>query len=91
MTMLTCLGKNAQHLQEQLAANLPTDQRQRILDNLSNPHMALDYAAKYLAFLGSYRDYGDNHAAVAVRLQSWAEQLGHTTEYGRRIEVYRET
>jgi hypothetical protein len=77
-------------LQEQIAASLCADERQRILDYLSDPQIALDYAAKYLTFLGSYRDYGDNYALWLSDYNRGLSSWDTTSEYGRRIEVYEE-
>lgn len=77
-------------LHTQIAANLSEDERQGILDNLADPQMSLEYTAKYLNFLAGYRDYGDDHALLMSDYNRGLSDWDTTTEYGRRIDVYRE-
>jgi hypothetical protein len=76
-------------LNEQIAESLPSEERQRILDNLSNPQMSLEYSAKFLSFLGEYRNYGDDYALWLSDYNRGLSSWDTTTEYGRRIDLYR--
>jgi hypothetical protein len=78
-------------LHEQIAASLSADERKHILDNLTDPKTALEYAAKYLVFLGSYRDYGDNYALWLSDYNRGLSSWDTTTEYGQRIDAYGES
>jgi len=51
--------------------------------------MSLEYAAKYLNFLAGYRDYGDDYALWLSDYNRGLSNWDTTTEYGRRIDVYR--
>jgi RHS repeat-associated protein len=76
-------------LHEQIAESLHSEERQRILDNLSDPRMSLEYSAKYLGFLGEYRNYGDDYALWLSDYNRGLSSWDTTTEYGRRIDLYR--
>jgi hypothetical protein len=77
-------------LHAQIATDLSQDERQSILDNLSDPQMALEYTAQYLNFLAGYRDYGEDYALWMSDYNRGLSDWDTTTEYGRRIDVYRE-
>jgi hypothetical protein len=70
--------------------NLTPSERQGIIDRLSNPRTSLEYAAKYLVFLASYRDYGDNYALWLSDYNRGLSEWDTPTEYGGRFDVYRE-
>jgi len=74
----------------QLAMDLPSGERLRILLNLGDAKKSLEYSAKYLNFLAEYRDYGDNYALWLSDYNRGLSEWDTTSEYGRRIEVYRE-
>ncbi len=76
-------------LHEQIATNLSKDERQCILDSLSNPQTSLEYTAKYLNFLAEYRDYGEDYALWLSDYNRGLSDWDTTTEYGRRIDDYR--
>jgi hypothetical protein len=75
-------------LHKKIAACLSFHERRHILDRLSDPQMALEYSAKYLSFLASYRDYGDNYALWLSDYNRGLSRWNTVTEYGRRIEVF---
>jgi hypothetical protein len=77
-------------LHEEIANNLPADERKRILDALGDPKTALEYAAKYLGFLAGYRDYGDDYALWLSDYNRGLSDWDSTTPYGQRIETYGE-
>jgi len=74
---------------EEIAKGLSGDERKRILGNLSDSKRSLEYAAKYLNFLADYRDYGDDYALWLSDYNRGLSNWDTTTEYGRRIDVYR--
>jgi RHS repeat-associated protein len=78
-------------LHEQIASNLSADERQQILNNLTDPKKSLEYSAKYLGFLASYRDYGSDYALWLSDYNRGLSDWDTTSEYGRRIEVYRQS
>jgi RHS repeat-associated protein len=78
-------------LHEQIASNLSADERQRILSNLTDPKMSLEYSAKYLSFLASYRDYGSDYALWLSDYNRGLSDWDTTSEYGRRIDVYHQS
>ena len=82
--------KERGELHERIVKNLAPSERQDIIDSLSDPTTSLEYTAKYLAFLASYRDYGDNYALWLSDYNRGLSDWDTTTEYGQRIDVYRE-
>ncbi|MBX3000485.1 MAG: hypothetical protein KF893_18340 [Caldilineaceae bacterium] len=76
-------------LQDQIAKGLPKNERQRILNSLSDPVISLQYSAKYLKFLQSYRDYGDNYALWLTEYNRGLSEWDTVLPYGRRFEKYR--
>ena len=76
-------------LHTQIAANLPKDERRRILNSLADPRTSLEYTAKHLNFLAEQRDYGENYALWLSDYNRGLSGWNTTTEYGRRIDVYR--
>jgi hypothetical protein len=73
----------------QIAASLSSNERQSILDKLSDPKVSLEYSAKYLSFLSSYRDYSNNYALWLSEYNRGLSNWDTTTEYGRRVDIYR--
>jgi len=76
-------------LHEQIATGLSSDERKHILNNLSDPKISLEYAAKYLQFLARYRDYGENYALWLSDYNRGLSDWDTSTEYGQRIDIYR--
>ena len=77
-------------LHKEIAANLSGEERERILHDLADPETSLEYTAKYLSFLNEYRDYGENYALWMSDYNRGLSNWDTTTEYGRRIDVYRQ-
>lgn len=77
-------------LHEQVARDMSYEERQRILLNLSHPKKSLEYSAQYLAFLGSYRDYGDDYALWLTDYNRGLSDYPTTLPYGRNFDTYRQ-
>jgi hypothetical protein len=76
-------------LHNEIALSLSRDERRRILNRLSDPLLAMAYTSKYLAFLGGYRNYGENYALWLSDYNRGLSDWETTSEYGRRVDVYR--
>jgi hypothetical protein len=77
-------------LHETIARGLSREQRSHILNALSDPRTSIEYSAKYLRFLGQFRNYGGNMALHLSEYNRGLTDLDTVTEYGMRIDLYRQ-
>jgi hypothetical protein len=81
--------KGREKVHGQIAENLSSKEREDILMKLDDPQKALQYGAKYLKFLGNFRNYENNYALWLSDYNRGLSDYQTSTEYGRRINVYR--
>ena len=75
-------------LQDNIAKGLAPGEREAILNSLSDPDVSLTYTATYLAFLQSYRDYGDNYELWLSDYNRGLSDWDTATPYGQRYTNY---